>query len=439
MSNRHTLAGMDNKVNEHNRRKRRTLELTKEFVAPDRVVTFQKMGVPLVIGERDGYRFWDIDGHELMDFHLNGGTYNVGHRNPEVVQTMIDAVESLDIGNHHFPSEARALLAEKLARLTPGDLHYTVFASGGSEAVDIAIKSARYATGRRKIVSIEAGYHGRTGLSGAAGDDAAARYFYSDHPDEFLKVPFDDFDAMEQALAGRDVAAVMMETIPATYGFPIPSADYLPGVRALCEEYGTLYIADEVQTGLGRTGHLWGVEAWGVEPDILVTAKGLSGGMYPIAATIISKQAGGWLIDNGWGHVSTFGGSEIGCCVASKVLDICSTPEALQNAKRISEYLGSGLESIRIRNPYLTEVRCKGLVMGLKFDHPNGGVRMMSALYEKGIWAIFAAFDTSVLQFKPGLLIDEAFCDEALDRFESAINKTKDLAGEDEAIVIGRN
>lgn len=419
-------------------RKQRALDLTHEFVAPDRVVSFQRMGVPLVIGKREGYRFWDIDGHELMDFHLNGGTYNVGHRNPEVVTAMLEAAESLDIGNHHFPSEARALLAEKLAQLGPGDLHYSVFASGGSEAIDIAIKSARYVTGRRKIVAIEAGYHGRTGLSGAAGDDATAQYFHSDYPGEFLKVPFEDLDAMESALANRDVAAVLMETIPATYGFPIPSAEYLPGVKALCEKYETLYVADEVQTGLGRTGHFWGVEAWGVEPDILVTGKGLSGGMYPIAATIINKQAGGWLAENGWGHVSTFGGSEIGCCVASKVLDICSAPEALDNARSISKYLEAGLKDIQSRHEYFQEIRCKGLVLGLRFDHPNGGVHMMSALYQKGIWAIFAGFDASVLQFKPGLLIDEAYCDEALDRFEAALAIAENIRGDREPVALGR-
>ena len=409
----------------YSERKRRVFALAHEYLIPGRVEAFLGMGIPLVIGRREGYRIWDIDGHELMDFHLNGGTFNVGHRNPAVLQILETALQTLDVGNHHFPSPARAELAEKLAACTPGELHYTVYAASGSEAVDVAIKSARRFTGRRKIVAIASGYHGRTGLSGAAGDDTTARYFASDYPDEFLKVPFNDLDAMRAALQASDVAAVILETIPATYGFPVPSDDYLPGVARLCREFGALYIADEVQTGLGRTGYLWGVEAWGVEPDILITGKGLSGGLYPIAAAVLRKDVGSWLTDNGWGHVTTFGGAEPGCVVGSVVLDMCRAPQALTNAAEISACLHAGLSDIRSRLGFLKDIRRKGLVMGLAFDAPAGGVQMMSALYQHGIWAIFAGFDHSVLQFKPGLFVDRAYCDEALTRFEAALQVVK--------------
>jgi len=341
------------------------------------------------------------------------------------VQALEEALRTLDIGNHHFPSEARAELAVKLAACTPGDLHYTVFASGGSEAVDVAIKSARRYTGRRRIVAMESGYHGHTGLAGAAGDDANARYFASDRPAEFAKVPFADLEAMRAALAGHDVAAVILETIPATCGFPVPPDDYLPGVAALCSEYGALYIADEVQTGLGRTGWLWGVEAWGVRPDILVTGKGLSGGLYPVAAAVLRKDVGRWLTDNAWGHVSTFGGAEPGCVVGSRVLDLCRNPGTLAHVAEISDHLQAGLADIRERHGFLKEIRRKGLVMGLVFDAPTGGLEMMAALYKHGLWAIVAGFDRSALQFKPGLLIDRAYCDEALSRFESALQAAK--------------
>ena len=405
--------------------KRRVLALAHEYLVPGRVETFAQLGIPLVIGRREGYRFWDLDGREFLDLHLNGGTYNLGHRHPALVAALTEALQSLDIGNHHFPSAARAELAAKLASCTPGDLHYTVFASGGSEAVDIAIKSARRYTGRRKIVAMASGYHGHTGLSGCAGDDANARYFGSDHPGEFIKVPFNDLDAMDAALRGRDVAAVILETIPATYGFPVPADDYLPGVASLCRDYGALYIADEVQTGLGRTGWLWGVEAWGVQPDILVTGKGLSGGLYPIAATVLRRDVGAWLNDNAWGHVSTFGGAEPGCAVAARVLDLCSDPATLENVARMSDHLYAGLDDMRSRLGFIKEIRRKGVVMGLVFDSPTGGLEMMSALYQCGIWAIVAGFDRAALQFKPGLLIDQAYADETLSRFESALRAVK--------------
>ncbi len=143
--------------------------------------------------------------------------------------------------------------------------------------------------------------------------------------------------------------------------------------------------------------------------------------LYPVAAVVMTREVGSWLAEKGWAHVTTFGGSELGCHVGSRVLDLCSRPEVLAGARRISEYLGAGLEQIRERRPFLKGVRRTGLVMGLELDHPMGAVRLSAALYRHGVWAIFAGFDLSVLQFKPGLLVDEAYCDEVLGRLDSAI------------------
>jgi len=409
-------------------RKRHALDRCQRYWMPGRVESFRQLGIPLVIGRREGYRMWDVDGHELIDVHLNGGTFNLGHRHPDIVRTLVEATAEVDIGNHHFPSEARGELAEMLARLTPGDLRYSVFGATGSEVVDVAIRTARKATGRRKIVAIDQGYHGRVGLAGQAGDDATARYFLSDAPQEFAKVPFGELSAMEQELAAGDVAAVILETVPATYGFPVPPDGYLPGIKAACEKCGALYIADEVQTGLGRTGQMWGVETFGVTPDILVTAKGLGGGVYPIGAAVLSERVAGWLFENAWGHVSTSGGAEIGCRVAMKVLELCAAPETLANVRRQSEHLYAGLAAIQRRNPFLVEIRRVGLVMGLKVDHPQGALHLVKALYDRGVWAMFAGYDLSVLQFKPGLLVDTALCDELLEKLEAALSAARDAA-----------
>jgi acetylornithine/succinyldiaminopimelate/putrescine aminotransferase len=402
-------------------RKRRALDRCHDYWMPGRVETFENWGIPVVIGRREGYRMWDIDGHELIDVHLNGGTFNLGHRHPDVVRALVDATTEVDIGNHHFPSEARGELAEKLARLTPGDLQYSVFGATGSEVIDVAIRTARKTTGRRKILAIDMGYHGRVGLAGQAGDDSTAKYFLSDAPQEFVKVPFGDLATAERALASGDLAAAIIETLPATYGFPVPPEGYLPGVKTACERNGALYIADEVQTGLGRTGRMWGVETFEVTPDILVTAKGLGGGVYPISAAVLSPRIAGWLSENAWGHVSTSGGAEIGCRVASKVLDMCSAPETLDNVRRMSERLHAGLTAIQQRNSYLVEIRRVGLVIGLKVDHPQGALHLTKALYDEGVWAMFAGYDMSVLQFKPGLLVDAGLCDELLEKLEAAL------------------
>ena len=405
--------------------KQRVLDATSAHVAPHRVQVWDAFGTQLVMGRREGYRMWDLSGHELMDFHLNGGTFNLGHRNPEVIATLVGALDEVDIGNHHFASVDRAALAEQLAACAPGAMPYSVFASGGSEAIDVAIKTARHATGRRRILGLDAGYHGKTGLSGAAGADAGARFFHSDLPDDFATVPFADADAIERALAADEFAAVIMETVPATYGFPIVPDGYLPAVKAAAERHGALYIADEVQAGLGRTGDLWGVQTYGVEPDLLVTGKGLSGGIYPVAATLIKEGAADWLHQYGWGHVSTFGGSELGCRVAAKVLEITQRPETVANVQHLIRRYADGLAAIAADEPYLVEVRQSGVVIGLRVDHPDGAIYLQQELYNLGLWAIASGYDQSVLQFKPGLLLTDAEVDRSLELLRAGLALAK--------------
>jgi acetylornithine/succinyldiaminopimelate/putrescine aminotransferase len=410
-----------------NSAKQHVLEQAERYVCPHRVRTFRALGVELVLGRREGYRLWDLDGRELLDFHLNGGVFNLGHRNPELLAVLRQALETLDIGNHHFPSVERAALGERLAGCTPGALRYSVFSSSGGEAVEVALKTARHATGRRRIVSASGAYHGHTGLALAAGDARQARRFLSEGaPGEFVHLPFGDLAALEAALAGREAAALVLETIPATLGFPLPPEGYLARARALCERTGTLYVADEVQTGLGRTGPLWAVERFGVEPDILVTGKGLSGGLYPIAATVLSERVAGWLDEDGWAHVSTFGGAEPGCRVARAVLDVTTRPGLRERVDALSARFAAGLRAVQARHPdWLVEIRQCGLVIGLRFAHPQGGMLMTRALHEAGVWAMFAGFDPSVLQWKPGLLLDDATADEALGRFADGVARCR--------------
>lgn len=398
------------------------------FWNPDKTRFWQSVGVDLVIDRREGYFLYDMSGRRLIDLHLNGGTYNFGHRHPELVATLKGALDYFDIGNHWFPSVARAALAESLIKVSPG-MTYAVFAPGGAEAVDIAIKSARYATKRRKIVSIIKGYHGHSGLSVATGDDRFTKIFLADRPDEFIQVPFNDSAAMEQALRSNDVAALIMETIPATYGFPMPKPGYLDQCRALCAKHGAMYIADEVQTGLMRTGRMWGWQSYGIQPDIMVTAKGLSGGLYPISACLVNERAGGWLNEDGAAHISTSGGAELGCVVGHKVIEILQRPELAANVEVVTNFMAEGMQDMMSRHSDIfTGVRQKGVVLGLEFsNHPEGAVHVSRALYEHGIWAIFSSLDKRVLQWKPGVLLTSELCQEILDRFDAAMPRAREL------------
>jgi len=406
--------------------KAEVLEKSKQFWNPDKTTFWSESGVPLVIDRREDYFIYDVSGTRLIDVHLNGGTYNLGHRNPEVVQAITVAMQHFDIGNHHFPSLARTALAEALISSAPPGLTKVIYGSGGGEAIDIAIKTARHTTQKRKIVSIVKAYHGHTGLAVGTGDDRFSKLFLSDQPEDFPHVPFNDLDAMEDALRGRDVAAVIMETIPATFGFPLPEPGYLEAVKSLCEKYDALYIADEVQTGLMRTGELWGITKHGIAPDILVTGKGISGGMYPIAAVLVSERCAGWLREDGFGHISTFGGAELGCIAALKALEICSRTETRSMVHYISDFVGRGLREIQATYPdWFTGIRQNGVVMGLEFAHPQGAKFVMKRLYENGVWAIFSTLDPRVLQFKPGILLKREVAEELLDRVEVSIAKAR--------------
>ena len=402
------------------------LDLFARHVSPGKVAFFRAGGFEFVMGRREGPYMWDLDGkRRLINCHCNGGVFNFGHRHPELVAALEQALRDYDIGNHHLPSLRRARLAEKLAACTPGALQFTVFAVGGGEAIDCAIKVARKATGRRRVVSACGGYHGHTGLALAAGEPKFSAPFLSENND-FARVQFDDLDALDAAVTD-EVAAVLLETVPTTLGMPIPGAGYLPGVKALCEARGAVYIADEVQTGLGRTGKCWGIEHFGVTPDILVTGKGLSGGLYPIAATVLTPAMEAVFHEDPFSHISTFGGSELGCAVAEKVLDLLHADGFLDQVNRVSQKVYDGLEALRRKHAGLVaEVRRLGFLMGVRMTGQGMGRLMAKACYDAGLFCVYAAHDTSVLQFLPPLITDADLAEEILQRMDRAL----DIAGQ---------
>jgi acetylornithine/succinyldiaminopimelate/putrescine aminotransferase len=402
--------------------KQEFIQKSIQFWNPGKTQFWQDAGVDLVIDRRQDYFLYDMDGRRLIDVHLNGGTYNIGHRHPELIEVLNRGTQRFDMGNHHFPALGRTALAEKLAKSCGGDLHYTIYGSGGGEAIDIAIKTARHAKQKKRIVSIIKAYHGHTGLAVAAGADRFSKLFLADKPDEFINVPFNDLNAMEDALKAKDVAAVIMETIPATYGFPMPLPGYLTEVKKLTERYDALYIADEVQTGLMRTGEMWGYQRYGIHPDIVVIGKGISGGIYPIACVVVREPYAGWLKQDGFGHMATMGGAELGCLVAMKTLEILDRPQMKPMVNYISELMASGFSEImKLYSDFFVGIRQCGVVMGLEFDYPEGAKPVMRHLYENGVWAIFSTLDPRVLQFKPGVLMTAALCEELLERVERAI------------------
>lgn len=392
----------------------RTFEAFARHVSRGKAAFFERIGLDLVVGEREGVHLADaFSGRRFIDCHCNGGVFNLGHRHPRVVGALQRALESLDVGNHHLVSGHRAALAERLAATTGGRLPGVVFATCGGEAVDLAIKVARGSTGRHGIVSARGGYHGHTGLALAAGDPQY-RDAFGPNPGGFAQVPFADAAAMDAAVTDA-TAAVLLEPVPATLGIAIPPPGYLGAVARLCRERGALLVLDEVQTGLGRTGRFWACEHEGVWPDMIVTGKGLGGGMYPVAATLMTGERHAFFETRPFVHVSTFGGAELGCAVALATLDVTEAPGFLERVGEVSERLGAALGGLRF------ELRRRGLMMGFRFDRPDGGMAAARAAYEAGLLCAWANNDPSVLQFLPPLVLTDAQVEELITRVRRAL------------------
>jgi len=335
----------------------------------------------------------------------------------------------LDIGNHHLISQQRATLAAKLTELTPGNLTYTVFGVGGGEAVDLAIKVARGYSGKQKIISVNGGYHGHTGLALATGDPKWYEPFGERAPG-FEQVVFGDIDGLETAVSQSPTAAIILEPIPATLGMPLPPPDYLPQVREQCDKTGTLLILDEVQTGLGRTGTLWACEQFGVVPDIMVIGKGLSGGIYPMSATCFRKELETVFHDDPFIHISTFGGAEVGCPVALKVLEMSSDPAFLANVGECATVFAEGFQSLQEKHPQiLVGLRQLGLMMGIEMVNEYCGPLFSKAAYDNGLISVYAANDSRVAQLLPPLIVERPLAEEILQRVDLALGDVAKMLG----------
>ncbi len=399
-------------------------------VSSGKVAFFEAVGIDFIPGKREGAFLWDVTGEKrLINCHCNGGVFNLGHRNPELIEILTRSMQELDIGNHHLISEQRARLAAQLAELTPGDIAYTTFGVSGGEAIDLAIKVARGYSGKQHVVSAVGGYHGHTGLALYTGD---AGYFdtFGPRAPGFEQVPFNDVQALDLAITS-DTAAVILETVPATNGILVPEQGYMEQVRELCDHHGVLLIIDEVQTGLGRTGKMWGIDHFGVIPDILVLGKGLSGGLYPMTATCFRPELETVFQKDPFIHISTLGGAEVGVPVVERVLEISSDGEFLQNVRDVAEFFAEGFEQLKDRYPdLLIRLRQLGMMMGIEFSGEFYGPLFSRAAYDKGLLCIYANNDRRVVQFLPPLNIDRSLAAEILQRLEDSLAHMVQLVAE---------
>ncbi|MBW1781007.1 MAG: aspartate aminotransferase family protein [Deltaproteobacteria bacterium] len=351
-----------------------TYDLHRQYVNPQFVRVLQVIGFNRNYTRAKGARLTDENGKEVLDFLAGFGVFNIGRNHPVVAQVLQDMLNSnaaslvqMDVGI------ASGLLAEALANIAPGDLEAVFFTNSGAEGVEGALKFARQATGKQKVVYCDRAFHGLT--LGALSVNGNEEFRIRNEPllPGCIPIPFNDLDALEAALSGRDVAAFIVEPIQGK-GVFVPEDTYLPGVRQLCDTYEALFIADEVQTGFGRTGRMFAVNHWDVVPDLLVVSKALSGGYIPLGAIITKRDIHSKVfdcMDRCFAHSNTFGQNDLAMAAGLATLHVIEQENLIERSARMGAYLVNGLEKLAERYELLHEIRGKGLMIGMQFGAPE--------------------------------------------------------------------
>ena len=333
-----------------------------------------------------GAHLWDAQGRRYLDLVSGWGVFAIGRNHPHVAAALKSALDA-DLPNlvQMDVSPLAGRLGERLLKRAPW-LQKAFFANSGAETVEAAIKFARAATGRAGIVHCEHSFHGLTyGALSAVGEKLYRDGFGPVLPD-FHEIPFDDLPALERALRGRDIAAFLVEPIQGKIVRP-PSPDYLREAQALCRKYGTLLIADEIQTGLGRTGKFFAVEHFGVEPDLVLLAKGLSGGHVPVGVVLMRKEVFAKTfdrMDKAVVHGSTFAKNDLAMTAGLATLDVIEAEKLIENAAAKGERLLGALRGLAERHDFVREARGLGLMLAIELGDPKSlSLRAFWAMLEK--------------------------------------------------------
>ncbi len=374
----------------------------------------------LVVADARGAVVRDVEGREYLDLLAGMGVANVGHAHPEVVAAVTaQAARHLHVMVYgEFVQEAQVRLAAQLAGLLPPPLSTVYFTSSGAEAVDGALKTARKATGRPRFVAFDGGFHGDTWGALSVGGNALYRRPFEPLLPGVDLLPFDDVGA----LAGIDerTAAVIVEPVQAEAGVRVPGSDFLAALRRRCDAVGALLVFDEVVTGFGRTGRLFGHQHWGVVPDLLVLAKALGGGL-PLGAFVGAPALMRTLGENPpLAHVTTFGGHPVSCAAGLAALDILLRDRLVERAAALGEEMLRRLRALVGRGG-LAGVRGIGLLLGLAFADAGACDRFVRQAWQRGLILNWTLHSDTVVRLAPPLVLRDAEADRALAAIASAL------------------
>src|SRR5574338_821039 len=344
-------------------------------------------GYPFVMDHGRGVEVWDVDGNRFLDFSAGIAVVSTGHSHPQVVKAIQEQAEKFIHISSDFYHEKWIKLGEELSRIAPFEEPARCFmTNSGTEAVEAAIKLARYHTGRTEFIGFLGGFHGRTmgALTFTASKPPYHKGFFplmsgvvhapypNPHHQILSSMPGEDYGEavvryMEEEILGKilpadDVAGILVEPIQGEGGYIVPAPGFFPALRKLCDKHGILLIADEVQAGMGRTGKWWSIENFGVEPDIVCSAKGIASGV-PLGAMIARKSVMDWPKGS---HGNTYGGNPLACAAALATIDLLED-EYMENAAEVGQYTLDALEEIKARHTSIGDVRGKGLMIGVEF------------------------------------------------------------------------
>jgi 4-aminobutyrate aminotransferase len=408
---------------------------------------------PLVVDCAEGSEIWDVDGRRYIDFMAGIGVHNVGHRHPKVEAAVKEQVEKFwHICLSDFYDPAAVVLAEKLQETAPMDESLIYFGNSGTEAVEAAIKLAMYHTRRNRFIGFFGGFHGRTlgSLSFTAskaiqraGYEQAVRVQHIPYPNPYRPVLAsrngEEYGAtvvrylenhiFANALDPQTVAAVVVEPIQGEGGYVVPAPGFMRRLRELCDKHGILLIADEIQSGVGRTGRWWAIEHEEVEPDIICFAKGIASGL-PLGGIIARRELMDWPPG---AHGSTFGGNPIAAAAALATLQVVEEEGLRQQAEETGNYIMDALSEMQVRHPSMGDVRGRGLMIGIEMVKDRESKQRAATLRNEAIQQAFhrglllLPCGANVLRMIPPLNIPRSLVDEGLQVFEEALTEAEKL------------
>lgn len=378
-----------------------------------------------------GAIFRDVLGREYIDCLGGYGLLDLGWSHPEVVDSVCAQLQRTPMPSQELVDPLRGALAHLLAMITPGDIKYSFFAAGGTEAVEGAIKLAKLYTHKPGFIAAVNAFHGKTmgslSMIGKSDYRQPAGILYGG---PVYHVPFGDADAVERQLStckkiGVEIAAVLMEPIQGEAGAIVPPDDFWPRLRDLTKQYGVLLIADEVQTGLGRTGRLWGVDHWDVKPDIIAVAKSLGGGVMPISAFCSTEEI--WQVmmyPNPFIHTTTTGGGALACSAAITAINVTLRERLWEQAAAKGSYIIPKLEALAAQYPQIYDrITGRGLLIGMHFKNAAVGYRVAAGLFKRGVLVAGTLTNAHSIRIEPPLVISYEQIDQVLDRLSDTLGE----------------